>query len=105
MPTLLQVLITCIQTLQKEYAELYAKKSKLGGAGLPWALPELLRNVTPERLKGSLFGQRFLCGIIDEAHFFRNSGLRHTAILTLLDRCILRMPLTATPLLTSTKVS
>ena len=104
-PTLLQVLIICIQTLQKEYAELYAKKSKLGGAGLPWALPELLHSITPERLERSLFGQRFLSGIIDEAHFFRNRGLKHTAVLTLLDRCVLRMPLTATPLLTSTKVS
>ncbi|KJA20680.1 hypothetical protein HYPSUDRAFT_203649 [Hypholoma sublateritium FD-334 SS-4] len=90
-------------TLQKEYSELYSKKSKLGGADLPWALPELLRSVTAERLSLSLFGQRFLSGIIDEAHTYRNHGLKHTAVLRLLDRCIIRMPLTATPLQTSTK--
>ncbi|KJA17089.1 hypothetical protein HYPSUDRAFT_206460 [Hypholoma sublateritium FD-334 SS-4] len=90
-------------TLQKEYGELYSKKSKLGGADLPWAQPELLRSVTPERLACSLFGQRFLSGIIDEAHTYRNNGLKHTAVLTLLSKCIVRMPLTATPLQTSTK--
>ena len=81
------------------------KKAKLGGADLPWALPELLRSVTPGHLSCSLFGQRFLSGIIDEAHSYRNSGLKHTAVLSLLDKCIIRMPLTATPLQTSTKVS
>ena len=80
------------------------KQANLGGADLPWALPELLRSVTPERLSCSLFGQRFLSGIIDEAHFYRNRGLKHTAALTILDKCIIRMPLTATPLQTSTKV-
>ena len=84
---------------------MYAKKPKLGGADLPWALPELLRNVTPERLSSSLFGQRFLCGIVDEAHTYRNGGLKHTAILTILNNCVIRLPLTATPLQTSTKVS
>ena len=94
-----------LQTLQKEYGELYAKKAKRGGTNVPLALPELLRNVKPERLASSLFGQRFLCGIVDEAHAFRNSGVKHTAILTILNNCVIRLPLTATPLQTSTKVS
>ena len=84
---------------------MFSKKSKLGGADLPWALPALLPNVLPERLARSLFGQCFLSGVIDEAHNYRNSGLKHTAVLTILDKCIIRMPLTATPLQTSTKVS
>jgi hypothetical protein len=41
---------------------------------------------------------------IDEAHEFRNPGVKHSAALSILQKAKIRLIMTATPLLTSTKV-
>lgn len=97
--------LPAIQTLQREYSELYETKPKRGAADLPWALPGTIRTVTPERLSRSLFGRSYLSGIVDEAHSYRNCGPKHAAALRLLKKCVVRMPLTAMPLQTCTRVS
>ncbi|KAF8597151.1 hypothetical protein BDV93DRAFT_562595 [Ceratobasidium sp. AG-I] len=54
----------------------------------------------PEALKNSIFGQRFLLGVLDEAHIYRNVGKNCHIMTTLLAQCTQRMLLTATPVFT-----
>ena len=78
-------------------------KSKKHGS-LPWALPPLLPLVHRADVSKTLFGQNFLSITLDEAHNIRNYGAKHSAALAILDRSVIRLILTATPLQTGTKV-
>jgi hypothetical protein len=66
----------------------------------PWEYPAQWKDPA-----GTLFGQRFLTVIIDEAHTGRNVGNQHFSMLRILKQAVVRLPLTATPLLTSPQVS
>ncbi|KAF9472811.1 hypothetical protein BDN70DRAFT_818118 [Pholiota conissans] len=69
-------------------------------AGLPWKIPPLRKS---RDITKTLFGQRYLSVSIDEAHNFRNHGPKHLAALAILERAIVRDPMTGSPLQTSTK--
>lgn len=66
----------------------------------PWEFPPQWKDPA-----GTLFGQRFLTVIIDEAHTGRNLGNQHFSMLRILKQGVVRLPLTATPLLTSPQAS
>jgi hypothetical protein len=53
----------------------------------------------------TLFGQEYLSIVVDEAHNFRNHGPKHFAALAILEKAVVRLPLTGTPLQTSPKAS
>lgn len=44
-------------------------------------------------------------GVIEESHSYRNLGKVHLAVLTLMNKAILKVAVTATPVFTSTRVS
>jgi len=68
-----------------------------------WAMP--LKHTNYESLVDrTVFRQRYLTVIMDEAQSFRNRGPRHSCALVLMGLSKMRMPMTATPLQTSTKV-
>lgn len=66
----------------------------------PWELP-----TTKKSLEHTLLGQSYLTAIVDEAHYMRNAGNRHSSALKLLEQATVRIIMTATPLHTSSKVS
>lgn len=55
-------------------------------------------------IKKSIFGQRFLLGVLDEAHIYRNVGTNCHIMTTLMAQCTQRMLLTATPVFTHPRV-
>ncbi|KAF6745335.1 P-loop containing nucleoside triphosphate hydrolase protein, partial [Ephemerocybe angulata] len=69
---------------------------------MPWDHPSPLPGHEVNRL-GTLYGKNYLTTIFDEAHEVRNNGPRHSSALMLLERSIVRLPCTATPLQTSTR--
>jgi TATA-binding protein-associated factor len=66
----------------------------------PWDMPK-----PKGSLENTIFGEKFLTVVIDEAHYMRNKGNKHTAALCLLQQATVRVIMTATPLHTSPKVS
>jgi len=52
----------------------------------------------------SLFGQRFLSIVVNEAHHMHNSGNKHLAVLRVLQQACVRLVMTATPLHTAAKI-
>lgn len=71
---------------------------------LPWALPEAVPGSEKKRLENTLYRQKYLTVIFDEAQMARNPGPKHSSALLLLNQANVRLILTATPLQTSTKV-
>ena len=65
----------------------------------PWDYPQTTRN-----LEGTIFNQKFLTVIMDEAHHLRNLGAKQLAGLRILDQAVIRLVLTATPLHTGPRV-
>jgi len=55
-------------------------------------------------VNSTLFSQKYLSLVLDEAHEFRNIGAKHSAALAIVGQATLPLIMTATPLLTSTKV-
>lgn len=90
--------------MTKDYGSLYQPPKKEHG-DLPWTMPSLLPRMVRADITKTLFGQRYLSVVIDEAHNFRNHGPKHFAALAILDKAVIRLPLTGTPLQTATKVS
>ena len=69
----------------------------------PWVIPQ--KHTNYESLVGrTVFRQRYLTVVMDEAQSFRNPGPRHWCAIVLMGLSKMRMPMTATPLQTSTKV-
>ncbi|KAF8219053.1 hypothetical protein L208DRAFT_1344082 [Tricholoma matsutake] len=64
----------------------------------PWDLP-----TAKGSLEHTLFRHSFLTAIIDEAHYMRNLGNKHSSALKLLEQATVRLIMTATPLHTSSK--
>ncbi|KAF8871323.1 P-loop containing nucleoside triphosphate hydrolase protein [Infundibulicybe gibba] len=71
---------------------------KAGKKKWPWSLPEE-RGPTD----GTIFHQKFLVVIIDEAHEMRNIGTKFHSALRILQQASLKLLLTGTPLLTAPK--
>jgi TATA-binding protein-associated factor len=90
-----------VQALQQDFNHLYC--TSLCSADLPWDYPEPVLAYS-QRLPSTLYGQKFLSVVIDEAQGVRNTGPKHTSALRILDQASVRLILTATPLQTSTKV-
>ncbi|KAH0583325.1 hypothetical protein H2248_011193 [Termitomyces sp. 'cryptogamus'] len=66
----------------------------------PWEISPPTKNAA---LENTLFGHDYLVTIVDEAHVVRNAGKQHSAILKLLQKSVVRIPMTATPLHTASK--
>lgn len=73
------------------------------GKTLPWDPPKELPG-SAKKLPNTLYGQRYLTVVFDEAQAVRNPGPKHSSALAVLERSVVRLILTATPLQTSTKV-
>jgi hypothetical protein len=67
----------------------------------PWVLPELKPGRGPQ---GTVFSERYLTVVIDEVHEMRNLGVKHFSALRIFKQGLLKLALTATPLLTAPKV-
>ncbi|KAG6839498.1 hypothetical protein C0991_002138, partial [Blastosporella zonata] len=65
---------------------------------MPWIIPEPFKDIS-----NSLFGQNFLVCVVDEAHAFRNINAKHLGLLRILNNSQIKLPMTATPLYTSTR--
>ena len=70
---------------------------------MPWEMPPTLPGFK-DNVKLSLFSQKYLTIVLDEAHEFRNLGPKHTAAFAILQQSAVRLVMTATPLQTSTRV-
>ena len=68
----------------------------------PWDFPSPKKNAALENM---LMGHNYLVTVVDEAHLVRNAGRQQCAVLKLLERSVVRIPMTATPLHTTSKVS
>ncbi|KAF5366181.1 hypothetical protein D9758_005658 [Tetrapyrgos nigripes] len=90
-----RIILTTHSSLVNEYSFTFNKKPK---STLPWKLPSR-KNPPPK----SLFDLQFLTVTVDEAHEFQNLGVKHLAVLAAYAQARIRLALTATPLLTSTK--
>lgn len=90
------------QALQQDFSTLYTKDRS--PKSLPWDLPTPVGNFDA-LAPTTLFGREYLTCVIDEAQGVRNLGSKHSAALAILEKSIVRLVLTATPLQTSTKVS
>lgn len=88
----------------KDYGEIYQAPKRRPG-DLPWTIPPMHSVKTRRDISKTLFGQQYLSIVVDEAHNFRNHGPKHLAALAILDRAVVRLPLTGTPLQTSPKAS
>jgi hypothetical protein len=88
------------QSLQSEYSLVYQAKSVKGAR--PWQLPNKKLKGTEN---GTVFSQRFLSVTFDEVHNVRNLGPKHYSCLRVFQQGIVKLALTATPLLTGPKVS
>ncbi|KAG6871948.1 hypothetical protein C0995_014639 [Termitomyces sp. Mi166 len=84
-----------VRDLNATHAAIPKRKKK---NTMPWDMPNPRKDLT-----NTIFGQRFLVAIIDEAHNFRNPGTKHISCLRLLQNALVRLPMTATPLHTSSK--
>ncbi|KAJ3963543.1 P-loop containing nucleoside triphosphate hydrolase protein, partial [Lentinula raphanica] len=88
-----------VTTHSNEYLHVYGSTPSAASASkTPWELPDPRRPT-----KDTLFGQSYLTVIIDEAHEFRNVGLKYYGGLTIMKKALIKLVLTATPLLTSPK--
>lgn len=89
------------QSLLNDFSVVFG--SSLRGAASwtkkPSQLPEPTRS-----LEGTLFNQKYLTVLLDEAHEMRNLGPKYFSALRALKQGGIKLALTATPLLTSPKV-
>ncbi|KAM6490053.1 P-loop containing nucleoside triphosphate hydrolase protein [Amanita muscaria] len=91
-----RIIVMTHSLLFMEMKRVYENEARKGQR--PWEYPDQKRS-----LDGSVFSQRFLTVVIDEAHEMRNMGNKHWATLRILEQATVRLILTATPLLTSPK--
>lgn len=70
---------------------------------MPWEHPEQLDDYD-DVVGKTLYGQQWLTIVFDEAQGSRNYGAKHSAALLILERCKIRLILTATPLQTRPEV-
>ncbi|KAF5359465.1 hypothetical protein D9756_003663 [Leucocoprinus leucothites] len=73
---------------------------KPGKNARPWIIPRLKKE---GNLENTIFAQKFLTIVVDEAHQMRNAGNKHIATLRLLEQARIRLIMTATPLHTAPK--
>ncbi|TFK62822.1 hypothetical protein BDN72DRAFT_776663 [Pluteus cervinus] len=97
-----RIIITSHTSLYKDFAELYMPPKSVERGGKPWTIPSRLPGYNA-KVKSTLFSQKYLVTILDEAHDLRNPGSKHTSALALLKLSKVRLVMTATPLQTSTK--
>lgn len=89
-----------LQAVQADFVKLYYKKVETTPV-LPWELPQQRPNTSPQN---TLFNQRYLTITFDEAHRYRNIGVRYYASLRLRQQATIVLACTATPLQTAPKV-
>jgi SNF2 family DNA or RNA helicase len=90
-----------VQALSQEFKLLFLQLSS-SKKELPWRKPRRVATYD-SMVQKTIFGLNFLSVTIDEAHEFRNVGLKHSAALEILRNAQMRLIMTATPLQTSTK--
>lgn len=93
---------TC-QDLYKDFGLLYFPRNHSSRQERPWSTPNKQPTFDQTVFK-TLFGQKYVSVTVDEAHEFRNSGVKHIAALELLKLTVVKLIATATPLLTSNTV-
>ncbi|KAG5719786.1 DNA repair protein rhp26 [Termitomyces sp. T112] len=94
-----RIVIASHSIIARDYSTTHVKPPKRKkNAVMPWHIPNARKDLT-----NTIFGQHFLVAIIDEAHNFRNPGPKHLAMLRLLQNARIRLPMTATPLHTSSR--
>ncbi|RXW12447.1 hypothetical protein EST38_g13407 [Candolleomyces aberdarensis] len=100
LPASHRIILAAQSALQQDFNQLYTNQR--GSMALPWDLPERAPGYAA-RLPFTIFNQKYLTVVIDEAQGLRNLGAKHSAALRILDQGSVRLILTATPLQTSTK--
>ncbi|KAK7034787.1 hypothetical protein VNI00_012195 [Paramarasmius palmivorus] len=86
------------EAIQHEYKYAFHTQKKGLKNDRPWQLPPRRNGIT-----NTIFDQRFSTVTVDEAHEFRNSGIKQNSILSILQRAKIRLALTGTPLHTAPK--
>jgi hypothetical protein len=86
------------QAILSEYKE-YFPATPVGAS--PWELPSPTKG---KNISGTIFDQKFLTVVVDEAHQYRNAGIKHSSILRVLNQASIRLILTATPVHTGIRV-
>jgi hypothetical protein len=79
--------------------QVYLSKQRKGSD--PWDLPDQKPGCDTE---GTIFSHRYLSITIDEVHAMRNTGVKYFSALRIFKQGVLKLALTATPLLTAPKV-
>ncbi|KAH6905671.1 P-loop containing nucleoside triphosphate hydrolase protein [Coprinopsis sp. MPI-PUGE-AT-0042] len=98
-----RIIVVTHSTLLQEFSMLWETKKEKRLKGLaPWSHPEKREDFDVD-VKKTLYGFKYLTVIFDEAQSSRNYGSKHSAALLILDRCLVRLVLTATPLQTRTE--
>ncbi|KAJ3885134.1 P-loop containing nucleoside triphosphate hydrolase protein [Lentinula edodes] len=95
-----KIILTTHSVNQYRHIQLYTDGHFKRGVltSRPWQLPEQTHDGS-----GTLFNQKFLTVTIDEAHEMRNVGIKYFAGMRALQLGAVKLVLTATPLLTSSK--
>jgi superfamily II DNA or RNA helicase len=88
-----------MQTLQHEMQLIHQSRAAKGKR--PWEFPPMKCSTT----EGTIFHQKFLTVTIDEMHDLRNIGIKYYGAMRIFQQAKVKLGLTATPLLTSPKVS
>ncbi|KAG6875331.1 hypothetical protein C0993_009749 [Termitomyces sp. T159_Od127] len=91
-----------LKTFKALFKEFNANFGPFKKGKRPWEIPRLTKHAV---LGNTLMGHRYLVTIVDEAHVVRHAGRQHSAILKVLEGSVVRIPMTATPLHTASKVS
>ena len=86
------------QALQSDFLLCYEGRHASKRNKRPWDLPNPKQNAPKHR---TLFSQKYLTFIIDEAHDMRNVGVKHWASLSMSKNSLVKVAATATPLQTS----
>ncbi|RXW11304.1 hypothetical protein EST38_g14551, partial [Candolleomyces aberdarensis] len=95
-----RIILASQSSLQQDFSHLYT--AQCDSRALPWEHPQP-NSAYETRLPNTLFGQKYLSIVLDEAQGVRNIGAKHSSALRILEEASVRIVLTATPLQTSTK--
>ncbi|PPR01683.1 hypothetical protein CVT26_013098, partial [Gymnopilus dilepis] len=98
-----RIIIATHSSLSHDFGLLYASSPKPSehGGRLPWDARRLPG--FKDHVRTTLYSQSYLTVVVDEAHEFRNPGVKHTAAVAILKQSSARLIMTATPLQTGTR--
>ncbi|KAF9443968.1 hypothetical protein P691DRAFT_808051 [Macrolepiota fuliginosa MF-IS2] len=88
------IIVASHSVIFNDFKKLHKPQARKGAR--PWTIPP-----PKESLDGTIFAQRFLTAVVDEAHHMRNPGNKHTATLRLMEQAKVKLIMTATPLHTA----